>query len=72
MQLVRDPQLSVVVFERIGWEQKDYDAWSEKLLAEQIALVLPSSLRGRPHTRFAIVNPMTTFELLVEILDTMK
>ena len=72
LQLVRDPQLSVVVFERIGWEQKDYDAWSEKLLAEQIALVLPSSLRGRPHTRFAIVNPMTTFELLVEILDTMK
>ena len=72
LQLVRDPQLSVVVFERIGWEQKDYDAWSEKLLAEQIALVLPSSLRGRPHTRFAIVNPMTTFELLVEILDTMR
>ena len=72
LQLVRDPQLSVVVFERIGWEQKDYDTWSEKLLAEQIALVLPSSLRGRPHTRFAIVNPMTTFELLVEILDTMK
>ena len=72
LQLVRDPQLSVVVFERIGWEQKDYDTWGEKLLAEQIALVLPSSLRGRPHTRFAIVNPMTTFELLVEILDTMK
>ena len=72
LQLVRDPQLSVVVFERVGWEQEDYDAWSEKLLAEQIALVLPSSLLGRPHTRFAIVNPMTTYELLVEILDTMR
>ena len=72
LALVRKPQLSVVVFERVGWEQADYDAWSEKLLAEQIALVLPSSLRGRPHTRFAIVNPMTTMALLVEILDSMK
>lgn len=72
LTLVRKPQLSVVVFERIGWEQADYDAWSEKLLADQTALVLPSSLRGRPHTRFAIVNPMTTIELLIEILDSMK
>ena len=72
LTLVRKPQLSVVVFERNGWEQADYDAWSEKLLAEQTALVLPSSLRGRPHTRFAIVNPMTTLELLIEILDSMK
>ena len=72
LALVRRPQLSVVVFERRGWEQADYDSWSEKLLSEQTALVLPSSLRGRPHTRFAIVNPMTTFELLVEILDSMK
>ena len=72
LTLVRKPELSVVVFERIGWEQADYDVWSEKLLAEQTALVLPSSLRGRPHTRFAIVNPMTTLELLIEILDSMK
>jgi len=72
LSLVRKPQLSVVVFERQGWEQADYDSWSEKLLAEQVALVLPSSLRGRPHTRFAIVNPMTTIELLIEILDSMK
>ncbi|MGA1620472.1 MAG: pyridoxal phosphate-dependent decarboxylase family protein, partial [Aquiluna sp.] len=72
LSLVRKPQLSVVVFERDGWEQADYDSWSEKLLAEQVALVLPSSLRGRPHTRFAIVNPMTTIELLIEILDSMK
>uniref|UniRef100_UPI0040471ABF pyridoxal phosphate-dependent decarboxylase family protein n=1 Tax=Aquiluna sp. TaxID=2053504 RepID=UPI0040471ABF len=72
LSLVRKPQLSVVVFERNGWEQADYDSWSEKLLAEQVALVLPSSLRGRPHTRFAIVNPMTTIELLIEILDSMK
>ncbi|MTA30887.1 MAG: aminotransferase class V-fold PLP-dependent enzyme [Actinobacteria bacterium] len=72
LRLVRQPQLSVVVFERIGWEMSDYEKWSEKLLADQIAFVLPSSLRGKPHTRFAIVNPQTSFELLVEILDSME
>jgi hypothetical protein len=69
---VRKPQLSVVVFERVGWDMEDYEKWSEQLLADQTAFVLPSSLRGKPHTRFAIVNPQTSFELLVEILDSME
>jgi glutamate/tyrosine decarboxylase-like PLP-dependent enzyme len=72
LKLVRKPQLSVVVFERVGWEMEDYEKWSEQLLADQTAFVLPSSLRGKPHTRFAIVNPQTSFELLVEILDSME
>lgn len=70
-RLVRDPQLSVVVFERDGWEKPDYDAWSARLLDAQHAFVTPSSHAGRTNTRFAIVNPMTTFEQLVAILDTM-
>lgn len=69
--LVRSPQLSVVVFERDGWSKADYDAWSARLLDEQRAFVTPSSHAGRPNTRFAIVNPNTTFEHLVAILDTM-
>ncbi len=71
LSLVRDPQLSVVVFEREGWTKADYDAWSARLLDEQKAFVTPSSHAGRPNTRFAIVNPNTTFEQLVAILDTM-
>lgn len=70
--LVRNPQLSVVVFERDGWEKEDYDRWSDRLLAEQQAFIVPSSHRGRPDARFAIVNPMTTFEQLTAILDTME
>jgi glutamate/tyrosine decarboxylase-like PLP-dependent enzyme len=72
LRLVRKPQLSVVVFERDGWDMEDYEAWAAGLLKRQVALVLPSSLRGRPHTRFAIVNPQTEIDLLVEILDSMK
>jgi glutamate/tyrosine decarboxylase-like PLP-dependent enzyme len=72
LKLVREPELSIVVFERVGWELADYEKWSKELLDNQVALVLPSSLRGKPHTRFAIVNPLTTFELLTEILDSME
>lgn len=72
MRLVRDPQLSVVVFERDGWTRDDYAAWSARLLESQRAFVTPSSHAGRPNTRFAIVSPMTTFEQLAGILDTMQ
>ena len=72
LTLVRDPQLSVVVFERNGWERADYDHWSDRLLDTQHAFVVPSSHAGRPNTRFAILNPLTTFDDLVGILDTMK
>ncbi len=72
LRLVREPQLSVVVFEREGWSREDYAAWSTRLLDEQRAFVTPSSHAGRPNTRFAIVNPTTTFEQLVGILDTME
>jgi L-2,4-diaminobutyrate decarboxylase len=71
LKLVRQPQLSVVVFERKGWEMKEYESWGQSLLEQQKALVLPSSLRGKAHTRFAIVNPQTEMKLLLEILDSM-
>lgn len=70
--LVRDPQLSVVVFERDGWSRADYDRWSADLLDAQHAFVVPSSHAGRPNTRFAILNPLTTFDELIAILDTME
>ena len=71
LRLVREPQLSVVVFEHDGWTRDDYASWSSRLLDEQRAFVTPSSHAGRPNTRFAIINPRTTFEQLVGILDTM-
>lgn len=72
LRLVRRPELSIVVFEVLGWEMADYERWSDQLLEKGLALVLPSSLRGRPHTRFAIVNPQTSMELLTEILDSIR
>jgi glutamate/tyrosine decarboxylase-like PLP-dependent enzyme len=72
VELVREPELSVVVFERKGWELADYNAWSDKLLRDEVGFVVPSSHRGKPNTRFAIVNPLTSVELLTQILESMK
>lgn len=72
LTLLREPELSVVVFERNGWSQADYDNWSQKLLLSGFAFVLPSSHKGRPNLRFAIINPKTSFEDLVAILDSLE
>lgn len=72
LELVREPELSVVVFERKGWSLADYDRWSEQLLKDEIGFVVPSSHEGKPNTRFAIVNPLTSIELLSKILESMK
>jgi glutamate/tyrosine decarboxylase-like PLP-dependent enzyme len=72
LKLVREPELSVVVFEKEGWTINEYSAWSEKLLARQQAFVVPSSHQGKPNARFAIVNTKTEFSELVSILDSMN
>jgi L-2,4-diaminobutyrate decarboxylase len=72
LSLVREPELSVVVFERKGWDKDQYQKWSDQLLASGFAFVVPSSHAGRPNTRFAIVNPTTKYEDLVTILDSME
>jgi glutamate/tyrosine decarboxylase-like PLP-dependent enzyme len=72
VELVREPELSVVVFERKGWGIDQYNAWSDKLLRDEIGFVVPSSHKGKPNTRFAIVNPLTSVKLLTQILESMK
>jgi glutamate/tyrosine decarboxylase-like PLP-dependent enzyme len=72
LKLVREPELSVVVFTKDGWTLPDYDRWSKRLLDQGEAFVVPSSHQGKPNARFAIVNPRTTLPALVAILDSME
>ena len=43
LELVREPDLSVVVFRRLGWAPDDYQAWSDRMLAEEFAFVVPTT-----------------------------
>ena len=71
LDLLVEPELSIVAFTRKGWVKEDYQRWSDKLLADQIGFVTPSSHEGQPILRFAIVNPWTNVDDLEKILDTL-
>jgi len=71
VEVLRERDLSVIVFRRIGWAPADYQAWSDRLLAEEFAFVVPTSHDGETVTRFAIVNPLTSEDDIAAILDTM-
>jgi len=72
LTLVLPPELSIVMFERTGWEAVDYDRWAQRLLADQVALVLPSKWQGRPIARLALLHPETPESLIDEILASMR
>jgi len=71
LELLLDPQLSIVAFTRKGWSSAHYQEWSDKLLDDQIAFVTPSAHLGQPILRFAIVNPWTSEKELTAILATL-
>lgn len=71
VELVRDPGLSIVLFRRLGWTKLDYDAWSARLLHDQIGFVTPTSWEGETVARFAFLHPNTTESMIDEILASM-
>jgi glutamate/tyrosine decarboxylase-like PLP-dependent enzyme len=72
VELVRRPELSIVLFRRLGWEEADYYRWSERLLADQVGFVTPTKWEGETIARFAFLHPDTTMDMVQEILDTME
>jgi L-2,4-diaminobutyrate decarboxylase len=71
LELLMDPELSIVAFTRNGWAAVDYQKWSDKLLADQIGFIPPSSDKGQAILRFAIVNPWTKISDIKMILETL-
>ena len=71
LDLIHEPELSIVAFTRKGWAPSDYQKWSDKLLADQIGFIPPSSDKGQSILRFAIVNPWTKITDISMILDTL-
>jgi glutamate/tyrosine decarboxylase-like PLP-dependent enzyme len=71
LELVNDPDLTVLCIRRPGWGPDDYRRWSARLLEEGTAFVTPTTVAGEVVTRIAIVNPRTTRADIAAILDTM-
>jgi L-2,4-diaminobutyrate decarboxylase len=71
-ELVVQPELSVVVFRRIGWAAHQYQAWSDEQLRTQQSFVVPTSWHGETVLRYCVVNPNTTVDDLAQILESLR
>jgi glutamate/tyrosine decarboxylase-like PLP-dependent enzyme len=68
LRLLMEPQLSVVLFERDGWDRSDWDAWAAAALADGLAFVTPTTWRGRPAGRLAFLHPSTGLAVVDELV----
>jgi aromatic-L-amino-acid/L-tryptophan decarboxylase len=71
LELIREPDLSVVLFRRRGWTSRQYTRWADQLLHDQVAFIPPSAWEGETVARFAFLHPHTSMDLVRQILDRM-
>jgi glutamate/tyrosine decarboxylase-like PLP-dependent enzyme len=71
LELVLEPDLTVVVFRRRGWSLDQYQRWSDDQLSTGQSFVVPSSWRGETVLRICIVNPRTTPDDVRAVLDSL-
>jgi L-2,4-diaminobutyrate decarboxylase len=71
IELLVEPQLSIVVFRRLGWNAADYAAWSDSQLAAGTSFVVPTSHDGETVLRLCFINPRTTLDEVRALLATL-
>ena len=72
VELVTEPELSVLVLRRKGWDHAAYEEWCDRTLMQGIAFVVPTGWMGETCLRLCIVNPETTAADIATVLETMK
>jgi L-2,4-diaminobutyrate decarboxylase len=71
LELIMEPELSVLLFRRTGWSAADYQAWSDRLLHDGTAFVTPTSWNGEVVLRLCIINPLTSVDDIRIIVDSL-
>ena len=71
LELVVEPELSVVAFRRLGWMPNLYAEWSRRLLDDGVGLVVPSNYQQETILRICVVNPRTSVDDLRVVLDSL-
>jgi glutamate/tyrosine decarboxylase-like PLP-dependent enzyme len=72
LELVAEPELSILAFRRHDWAEEDHNRWAAELRESGTAFVFPTTVHGETVARLALVNPRTTVEDLRVVLDTMR
>ncbi len=72
LDLVCEPQLSVLLFRRVGWDSETYIEWSQRRSDEGAILCLPTTWHGETVLRLVFVNPATQAERVIRVLETLR
>ncbi len=71
LRLLVPPELSVLIFDRPGWTEADYAAWSRSQAKAGRILCVPTRWQGQPVLRLAFVNPQTDAAQVIAALETL-
>jgi glutamate/tyrosine decarboxylase-like PLP-dependent enzyme len=72
LNLVVEPELTVLLFERVGWDAAQYAEWSQRMSATGTIFCVPTTWHGRTVLRLAFVNPETESARVIEVLKTLR
>jgi glutamate/tyrosine decarboxylase-like PLP-dependent enzyme len=72
LALVAEPELTVLLFERVGWDAAQYAEWSHRMAASGQILCVPTTWHDRMVLRLAFVNPETDSARVIEVLETLR
>jgi glutamate/tyrosine decarboxylase-like PLP-dependent enzyme len=70
LELVMEPDLSIILFRRQGWTEAQMLAWSEHHAKLGTALIVPTRWHDELVFRLCFVNPRTDPERVLRVLDT--
>ncbi|MFM7665919.1 MAG: pyridoxal phosphate-dependent decarboxylase family protein [Actinomycetota bacterium] len=71
LEFVVEPSLSILVVRRLGWSPDDYTQWSDRMLHDGIAFVVPTTHKGETVLRMCLVNPRTDPAQMRMLFDSM-
>lgn len=72
VELVLEPELTVVLWRRPGWSATDYATWSRQLLADRIAFILPTTWHDETVARAVFLHPDCPPEVINDVIASMR
>ncbi|HEU5485632.1 MAG TPA: pyridoxal-dependent decarboxylase, partial [Microlunatus sp.] len=68
LELIREPDLGIVLFRRPGWTAADYHGWADALHQDQIAFAPPTIWENETVGRLAFLHPHTSLATVEQVI----
>jgi glutamate/tyrosine decarboxylase-like PLP-dependent enzyme len=72
VDVVMEPELTVLLFRKVGWDRARWQAWAADLLDSGVAFVAPTTWKGETVGRLVFLHPLTTTAIVDEVLETLR